>query len=277
MKTKISYTRGGTIKVGEMDFDKIALFAEQEHSKGSIKTLTRNLQKDVDIEFDRIQDVLRQKARVNLLKNKVRFYPINGGGFYPSVTSILSFAKGFDFKFPKGYAEAGTILHEYCENWAKTGKVFPFNHEELIKKFPSLAYELSVVKEEDISLEDLKPEKVLEEFAKLKVDIIKTEDTIINKEHKYAGRRDLLCKIDGKLTTVDWKSTSSAFSGKVLSDYWQQLAAYSDDSVDQLMIVPFDRKLKGIRKPYILPKEKIQLYRELFLKKREKFEETFNI
>lgn len=271
--TKVSYTRGTTIKVGDMDFDKFSLFAEQEFSKGTVSELTRTLQKEVDVEFYRIEETLKQKAKVNLLKDKVRFYE-EDGIFYPSVTSVLAFAKGFKSFFPKGYAEAGTILHAYCERWAKDKKLTVFDFETISKEFPKLAFELSVVKEENIDIESLNPNQVLE---KLKLEVISIEDEIINKKEKYAGRRDLKCKYDGKITSLDWKGTSAALSGEQLSDYWQQLAAYSEDDVEQLVIIPFDRKLKGARKPYILPKEKIALYRELFLQKRKKFEKAFNI
>ena len=105
------------------------------------------MQKEVDKEFYRIEDTLKQKAKVNLLKDKVRFDEIEGV-FYPHVTSILAFAKGFKTFYPKGYAEAGIILHAYCERWAKEEVLTEFNCETLAKEFPTLAYELSVVKEE---------------------------------------------------------------------------------------------------------------------------------
>jgi len=276
MGKKISYTRGTTIKVGDMDFDKFTLFTEQEFSNGDLSSQIKELQEGVDKEFYRIEETLKQKAKVNLLKDKVRFSEIDGS-FYPHVTSILAFAKGFKTFFPKGYAEAGTIMHAYCERWAKDGVLGDFDLKILAKDFPHLAYELSVVKEENIDMEGLRPAEVLTAFNVGADDFTDVELQVINREHKYVGRLDAKCTYLGKKSVVDWKSTSAAISGDQLSDYWQQLAAYSDKDTEQLVIVPFDRKLKSIRKPYILPKEKIQLYRELFLQKRKKFEQVFSI
>jgi len=53
------------------------------------------------------------------------------------------------------------------------------------------------------------------------VEFIESELTVISKSHGYAGTLDLLCKLDGKETVVDFKTSKDFYAG-----YGKQIAAY---------------------------------------------------
>jgi len=65
-----------------------------------------------------------------------------------------------------------------------------------------------------------------------------------------AGTVDLVCKLDGKLTLIDWKTSSgSSIGGEMLEKYKMQLSAYRriwnathDEKIEQAMLVQLSSK-----------------------------------
>lgn len=275
---KISFSRSATIQVGELNFDKIFFSAEEEFSLEDYKENTQFIKDFVNLEFEKEYDKIKQQIIVKELKDKVRFYEKDGKK-YPSVTSILSFAKGFENYFKKGYAQRGTVLHAYMERYIKEGMRCKFDFNILVQAMPQLAPELKIVSHEGIPLEDLRVEEVIDNIKKLPIEFHESEQKVFNDEHVYAGTLDARGTYFDIKTLFDFKSGSSFTDKKMLSDYWQQMAAYikclPDEGIKQMCIIPFDTKLKGIRDPIV--STDIDMYFSLFLAKRNKFRDIYKI
>lgn len=54
------------------------------------------------------------------------------------------------------------------------------------------------------------------------IEVIDTERKVFSKKHWYAGTLDLVAKIDGKLTVLDFKTSKSIYN-----NYYMQVAAYA--------------------------------------------------
>jgi len=154
-----------------------------------------------------------------------RFYE-KGGKYYPSVTYILdSYPKNIGFYkwlASKGWDEAERIKEEAGDRGSKVhnaiydllkGKTVKFNDKywnETTKDFERLAD-----KEWEclISFENFWRDK--------KPQLIASEIVCYSDKHFYAGTIDFIGVIDGKVTLVDWKTSSKIYPSHLL-----QVAAY---------------------------------------------------
>ena len=136
-------------------------------------------------------------------------YFLNGQEL-PSVTTIMEPINHDKYEgIPKGVlnnaASKGTAVHNSIENYLKFG------------------------------IDDIEPEyrgyfdAFLAFEEKYKPEVIRSEIRMYHKLFKYAGTGDLLCKIDGKLILIDYKSTAEIYEMPCrvqLEAYWQALASH---------------------------------------------------
>ena len=91
----------------------------------------------------------------------------------------------------------------------------------------------------------------LESFTKwhkeYKPEIISTEQRVFSEKYGYAGTLDVLCKIDGKMSIGDWKT-----SANIYPHFWLQIASYAqaleemtDIKVEQTFVCQFGAKNKN--------------------------------
>ena len=215
-------------------------------------------------------DAEANRAKSDLIEkmySKIRFYEKDGKK-YPSVTSILGWDT--DWKITEDelrqYASRGTVVHKLVEIFLKEGKwIDPQEIDELKEDVSILLGGSLGLSWSDCSYKEF--------FAKHLKDlkIISLEKEVINNEHLYAGRYDILAEFEGKKTLIDLKC------GKT-SDF-RQLAAYSacEEGVEQLAIFPVgptDNKT-GYMKPKICDTIKAEFGE--FVKARIKFRNRFGV
>lgn len=102
----------------------------------------------------------------------------------PSVTKVIDVAIGGAYKADPWYLERGNAVHQAAA-FICQGKEFECD--------PRIAGYVAACK------------KFIEQVHPVVLDV---ELIVSNSTYQYAGRLDLLCKINGKLTIVDWKSGS---------------------------------------------------------------------
>lgn len=121
-------------------------------------------------------------------------------------------------------ADTGTMIHEWIEKYVD-GKnpSMPINEgmQRSIKSF-------------------------VDWYEKQNIEVIKPEIKLCSKKYTLAGTADLLCRIDGKLTIVDWKTGSGIYPEMLL-----QMGAYSmmyeeefGEPIQQVMVVNCSVKAK---------------------------------
>lgn len=235
---------------------------------------------DMDAAFKYANEYIRKmldgvanRAKTDLIEKQyqnIRFYEKDNKK-YPSVTSVLGWDDRDKFNMSDAvlaeYGSRGTIVHKLIEHYLTEGKWYdPLEVPELEHDVATL---MSGVKK--LTWQDCTHEKALASIMP-DVKVLNQEIEVYNDEHLYAGRADLVCLYQGKLTLVDWKT------GKT-SDM-RQLAAYASclkDTVEQMMIVycgPTDNK-SGLRKP-VVSTDIAGEYKK-FLYSRAKFRERFGI
>jgi hypothetical protein len=97
-------------------------------------------------------------------------------------------------------ASIGTLAHQACETFAKTGKAERPVNEQAGRAF----------------------DEFLKWFETHNVKVHASERKVFSRKHRYAGTLDLLCLVDDVPCTVDLKTSSGIYD-----DYAMQLAAYS--------------------------------------------------
>lgn len=111
---------------------------------------------------------------------------------------------------------------------------------------------------------------------------VSIEEAMIHQELGFAGKPDIVGQFRGKLSLLDWKTSSSArISKDLMLKYWIQLATYAamwnhthpDNKIEQLVIVPFTNARKsGLGEIEIIDNpQEIQYYFFMFIQCLDKF------
>ena len=151
----------------------------------------------------------------------VRLYETPEGNKYPSITTVLSVRnkKGLhDWRKRVGddvanyvarkAANRGTAVHHMCEDYLNND----FDEEKHKKKF--LPYVLF---------------NQLRESVLRKVnDIYSQEAGLYSDKYKVAGRVDCIAEYDGKLSIIDFKTSSKERSDDWNESYYIQASAYAE-------------------------------------------------
>ena len=151
----------------------------------------------------------------------VRLYETPEGNKYPSITTVLSVInkKGL-FEWRKRVGEAvanyvarkaatrGTHVHHMCEDYLNND----FDEEKHKKKF--LPYVLF---------------NQLKESVLQKIDNIYAQECgLYSDKYKVAGRVDCIAEYDGKLSIIDFKTSSKERSDAWNESYYIQASAYAE-------------------------------------------------
>ena len=201
-----------------------------------------------------------------------RTYDVNNKK-YPSVTSIIH-PDGIDFPefLLKQYASRGSAVHAVVESYLLTGKM-PVYEDVIDKK------DLHILRNGSRRL-DVWDCKIQGFFIKHGKRLIPTmlEEKLINHEHGYAGRADIIGLFDNVLSMMDIK-TSSNYDEKKLTDYWMQQAAYIhclNLKPKQMVILPINPKdERGYGDPIVC--DEVDKYFSLFLEKLKYFNDNYEI
>jgi len=151
----------------------------------------------------------------------VRLYETPDGNFYPSITTVLSVRnkKGlFEWRKRVGEdvanyvarkaANRGTLVHHMCEDYLNND----FDEVKHKKKF--LPYVLF---------------NQLKESVLQKVDNIYAQECgLYSDKYKVAGRVDCIAEYDGKLSIIDFKTSTKERSDAWNESYYIQASAYAE-------------------------------------------------
>ena len=169
--------------------------------------------------------------------DKKRFYETPDGNLYPSITTVLSVRnkKGlFEWRKRVGdevanyvavkAANRGTAVHHICEDYLNND----FDEEKHKKKF--LPYVLF---------------NQLRESVLQKIDNIYAQECgLYSDKYKVAGRVDCIAEYEGKLSIIDFKTSSKERSDDWNESYYIQASAYAEMfeertgiTIDQVVIL----------------------------------------
>ena len=167
----------------------------------------------------------------------VRLYETPDGNLYPSITTVLSVKnkKGlFEWRKRVGddvanyvaqkAATRGTHVHHMCEDYLNND----FDEEKHKKKF--LPYVLF---------------NQLRESVLQKIDNIYAQECgLYSDKYRVAGRVDCIAEYDGKLSIIDFKTSSKERSDDWNESYYIQASAYAEMfeerteiAIDQVVIL----------------------------------------
>lgn len=102
----------------------------------------------------------------------------------------------------------------------------------------------------------------LEEF-----ELISNEESYISDKYEFGGTIDMICKIDGKVTILDLK-TSSALDSKMLLQLAAYVILYEENTgidVDQVAVLRLDKENVDLCEYFVIEREDIQPFTEYFI------------
>ena len=158
--------------------------------------------------------------------NFKRFYETPDGKLYPSITTVLSTRnkKGlFEWRKKVGdevanyvartSANRGTAVHHMCEDYLNNYPMdWPDKWKEHEKKF--LPYCLF---------------KQLEKTVLEKIDNIRSQEcSLYSHKYRVAGRVDCIAEYDGKLSIIDFKTSTKERTDEYNENYYIQASAYAE-------------------------------------------------
>ena len=153
--------------------------------------------------------------------NFKRFYETPDGNLYPSITTVLSTRnkKGlFEWKkklvmrlqtMLQGQPQTGTAVHHMCEDYLNNYPIdWPDKWKEHEKKF--LPYCLF---------------KQLKKTVLEKIDNIRSQEcSLFSRKYRVAGRVDCIAEYDGKLSIIDFKTSTKERTDEYNENYYIQHA-----------------------------------------------------
>ena len=159
-------------------------------------------------------------------KDKVRLYETPDGNFYPSITTVLSVRNkqglhewrkrvGNDVAnyIARKAATRGTHVHHMCEDYLNNYPIdWPDKWKEHEKKF--LPYCLF---------------KQLKKTVLEKIDNIRSQEcSLYSHKYRVAGRVDCIAEYDGKLSIIDFKTSTKERTDEYNENYYIQASAYAE-------------------------------------------------
>ena len=158
--------------------------------------------------------------------NFKRFYETPDGKLYPSITTVLSTRnkKGlFEWRKRVGdevanyvavkAANRGTAVHHMCEDYLNNFPTeWPDKWSEHEKKFlPFCLF------------------KQLENKVLQKIDNIRSQEcALFSNKYRVAGRVDCIAEYDGKLSIIDFKTSTKERNDEWNENYYIQASAYAE-------------------------------------------------
>jgi genome maintenance exonuclease 1 len=147
-----------------------------------------------------------------------RRYKTPEGKMYPSVTTVLSVQKNpylEEWKAKVGEKDANDISRRAANKGSKV----------------HLACESYILgKTMEWSMFDAEPKEDFQAFLPVLADISEVhaiEQRMCSDKLEVAGTVDLVCKLQGKMCILDWKTSGRYKSREEISSYFMQCAAYS--------------------------------------------------
>lgn len=288
-KTTIEITASftGTIPTGSFENSKPFFSVKEtiEHT-GSMPVSDEQISKRQDELLKICYEKFKQQADICLTDRiakeyeEIRFYTAPFGKV-PSVTSIIDTGK--DFGMPKDeleqFGSRGTIFHKQCEIYLTTGKwVEP-------KNIPAIYPEWLTMKCGNLKL-TLDGYNFVDFYKEYPFKVIELEKEVLNEQHKYGGRVDIVCLIESKNkgkwkdvkfdvpTILDIKTSSSLDKTRGLLQ--QTAYAHCLPEVQQIGLIPINTTTQqGYSKPVM--EENVDRFWPMFLDCRAKFKKRFGI
>lgn len=214
-------------------------------------------------------------AKIQEDRKDIRFYNIDNEMF-PSVTSIINWDNDFEEKTQhitpdemRQYAARGTIIHKQVSIFLDTGEW------KEAKDIPELYLYRVILKKGSLGL-SMDGYDFRGFYEKYHFTKINTEQIVVNKELKYAGRYDVKGVLDNVVTLFDVKTGSSINKASA----FKQLTAYAhtpgNEDVKQLVIVPLNNTTKqGFSAPAI--ETDVEKYWPAFKEDRKMFESRYGV
>lgn len=266
--TEITASYSGTIATGSYQNERPMFSIKETYSQIHDAAFVSQRQAELEALCYKRFVECEQRSIVDRIKKEradIRFYENK----YPSVTSIINWDT--DFFVPPDqliqYAARGTIVHKQVEIFLKgEGWKDP-------KDIPEIYPELVIVKKGSLGL-SLDGYNFPAFFEKYPFEVQSLEVGVVNEEHVYAGRCDIVGTLDGVKTVFDVKTSATIDKTK----FMKQLTAYARclDGVGQLCIIPLTQKNKcGFSAPVV--EKNNGKYWSLFLRDRENFKKRFNV
>lgn len=219
----------------------------------------------------------------------IRFYPGENGTKYPSVTSILGWDADF-FMSPEElqqHASRGSIIDKQVELYLLDviGGVKPVWRQP--EDIPEIYPDLVIVKGGNLKLA-LDDSNFVAFFEKYPFKPLVIQDSLINHEHRYGGRRDIKCIVEST-NKGSWEKVEGVlFDAPTILDvkagamdktkFLKQQTAYAkcDPEIKQIGIIHLNKETQqGYSKPTI--ETNLEKYWSLFLKDRSNFKNRYGI
>src|SRR3990167_1733062 len=169
-------------------------------------------------------------------------------GCFPSSTTILNAypqsAYLTEWIAKQGWSEAQAIKSAAGERGTNVhaGIEYLLSGQEISQGYmvPGGRYPLSIEEYWRLSV-------FVDWYNEFKPEILGTEISVFSRKHKYAGRFDCLAKINGEITVLDWKTSSSIHENFPLqvASYAQAIEENSDMKIVQTGIVQVGNKSKS--------------------------------
>lgn len=227
-----------------------------------------------------------EQAKIERIQREyqsIRFYEVDEGRSYPSVTSIIGWDA--DFFMPteqlQQHCSRGSIIDRQIQIYLETGVW------KEPKEIPEIYPDLKIVSAGNLKLE-LDDSNFIGFYEKYPFKNISCQNLHINDEFEYAGTSDIIGVIESKNKGAWEKVEGVIFDVPTIFDvkcgamdktkFMKQVTAYAqcDKDIKQVGIIHLNKENKsGFSRPVIC--DDLNKYWSLFLDDRDKFRKRYGV
>lgn len=150
----------------------------------------------------------------------------------------------------------------YVENEARIGTLI---HAILNSHVTKTEVDLSEYSEEEIRTAEESFFRYIEWEKDQEIETIFAEKTLISNDLRYKGVIDFYCKLNGKYTLVDFKTSKNIYDGHILQvSSYLTLLKENNLPVDQLLIINVGKKENKVFHTKFITLEETENYLKIF-------------
>ena len=190
---------------------------------------------------------------------------LQDGTKVPGATTITGqLGNYFLTKWANDLGKQGIDVEEYTTNRARQGELI---HMIIQSHLMKCEVDLSNYKNNEVILAEQAFDRYMKWEKKHKVENPEVEKELVSEIYKYGGYLDIYCKVDGKWTVIDIKTSKRIdLDQKIQVSSYVQLLREHNLPVEQYMILNTGKQIDSDLQIYFLNENEVIKYCKLFNK-----------
>ena len=190
---------------------------------------------------------------------------LKDGTIVPGATTIVGqLDKTFLVKWANKLGKEGKDVEEYTKQKARLGTLI---HNIIQSHLLQRELDISAYSDDELSCGDKAYFRYLEWEKQHTIEEVEIEKELVSELYKYGGYLDLYCKLDGKYTVIDIKTSKNiSIDQEIQVSSYAQLLMENNLPIDKIMILNLGKEDNSKLQVKEISKSDMVKYFKMFIK-----------